>query len=433
MDTLRADRLGCLGHERRLTPNLDRIASEGSVFANAFASDIPTQPSHTAIFTGKFGINTNIVSHFHPAARLDANVSWLPSLFQNSDYATGAVDHLFAMKDWFMRGYADYMPPPGRSRSPGSVIVDSGTQWLDEHLKEDFFLFLHFWDAHIPYVPPQPYKHRYTSASSLRGDPLIAERLRSRPTYPLFAQNLYNHLDLIPNVEYIADLYDAEVAYLDYEIGRLFDYLRQVGVLDKTMIVLFGDHGENMTEHDAWFDHAGLYDSVVHVPLLIWAPGVVPASEVTALVSLVDVKPTILDFLGMPAVPGLDGRSLRPLTEGKTTSHRDAVFLSECTWQAKRGVRTPDWKFIRCVDPGVYPRDGVEVYDLNRDPAEQNNLAAERPDVLLQLDAMLTSWLSEQLDDRPDPMDEVVAAGLPAVRRLADLKEELAAETAHHA
>ncbi len=433
MDTLRADRLGCLGHERGLTPNLDRIASEGALFTNAFASDIPTQPSHTAIFTGRFGVNTNIVSHFHPAARLDADVSWLPTIFREAGHATGAVDHLFAMKDWFMRGYADYMPPAGRSRAPGSVIVDMGTQWLDERYKEDFFLFLHFWDAHIPYVPPERFKQKYASSSALHPDPLIQERLRSRPTYPLFAQNLYNHLDHIPNLDHVSDLYDAEVAYLDYEIGRLFEHLGDLGVLDKTMVVLFGDHGENMTEHDAWFDHAGLYDSVVHVPVLIWAPGVVPASRVTTLVSTVDVKPTVLDFLGMAAVPGLDGRSLRRLTEGDDAAHRDAVFLSECTWQAKRGVRTADWKFIRCVDPGVYPRDGIELYRLNIDPAEQTNLAHEQPEIALQMDAILTEWLTVQLAGRPDPMEEVVAAGLPAVRRLNDLVAELAQQTLHHA
>ena len=433
MDTLRADRLGCLGHERGLTPNLDRLAAEGSLFTNAFASDIPTQPSHTAIFTGRFGVTTNIVSHFHPAARLDAEFSWLPTIFRSAGYATGAVDHLFAMKDWFLRGYQDYMPPPGRSRSPGSVIVDMGTQWLDEHRNEAFFLFLHFWDPHIPYLPPPSYKSLYAGASALHRDPLIAEKLRSRPSYPLFAENLYNHLDIIPSLEYVSDLYDAEVAYLDYEIGRLFEYLAAVDLLDQTMVVLFGDHGENMTEHDAWFDHAGLYDSVVHVPVIIWAPGVVPESEVTALISTVDVKPTVLDFLRMPAVEGLDGRSLRPLVEGTSTGHRDAVFLSECTWQAKRGVRTSDWKFIRCVDPGVYPRDGIELYDLRRDPTEQTNLAGERPELARQMDAMLSEWLNERLDGRPDPMEEVVTAGLPAVRRLNDLIAALDAEIAHHA
>ncbi len=157
MDTLRSDRLGCLGHERGLTPNLDRIAGEGSLFTNAFASDIPTQPSHTAIFTGKFGSRpiSCRISIRRPA--------WTPtSRGCRRSFATptsnGRGHHLFAMKDWFLRGYTDYMPPPGRSRSPGSVIVDMGTQWLDEHRKEAFFLFLHFWDPHTPYLPPQSYK-----------------------------------------------------------------------------------------------------------------------------------------------------------------------------------------------------------------------------------------------------------------------------------
>lgn len=428
MDTLRADRLGCLGYRRGLTPNLDAIAREGALFRNAFVSDIPTQPSHTAIFTGKFGINSGIVSHFHPPAKLDPDISWLPSLYQDAGYVTGAVDHLFAMKDWFERGYTHYMPPQGRSRAPGSVIVDLGLRWLKDHADDNFFLFLHFWDAHIPYVPPSPFKERYTLASSSISDPLTGVKLRDRPTYPLFAQNLYNHLDAVPNLDYIADLYDAEVAYLDHEIGNLFDYLQSAGILDNTMVVLFGDHGENMTEHDAWFDHAGLYDSVVHIPLIMWAPGKIPASEISTMVSLVDVKPSVLELTGLPEVPGLDGRSLVPLMKGEKSSHRDVVFLSECTWQAKRGVRTPRWKFIRSIDPGMYPREGIELYDLAADPYEQHSVAHERPDVVMQLGTLLDEWLQEQLHGRPDPIDEVVAAGLPAVRRLQDLISDASGE-----
>ena len=156
LDTLRADHLSCLGNGRGLTPNLDRIAKEGSLFSQTYATDIPTQPSHTALFTGQFGITTGIVSHFHPAAYLPEETLWLPSLLRRHGYVTGAVDHLFAMKDWFIRGYDDYMPPPGRSRSPGSVINGIGLPWISDHRDEDFFLFLHFWDAHIPYVPPAP-------------------------------------------------------------------------------------------------------------------------------------------------------------------------------------------------------------------------------------------------------------------------------------
>ena len=361
------------------------------------------------------------MSHFHPAAYLPEETLWLPSELRRNGYVTGAVDHLFAMKDWFIRGYDDYMPPPGRSRSPGSVINGIGLPWISEHKDRDFFLFLHFWDAHIPYVPPSPFKERYTHGTSGRIDPDITAKLEGRPSYPLFKQNLYDFLDAMPNLDYIADLYDAEVAYLDFEIGRIFQHLETEGLLDDTLVVLFGDHGENMTEHDAWFDHAGLYDSVTHVPLLMWAPGTIPVTDSSAMVTLTDVMPTILEALGLPEAEGIDGRSLFPLMRGETTDHRDAVMLSEATWQAARGVRTPDWKYIKFLQTTIYGRDGVELYDLANDPDEQHNVADRHPEVVDELGGRLNHWVSAQLGGRPDPMNSVIDAGLPAVARLNDV------------
>jgi multidrug efflux pump subunit AcrA (membrane-fusion protein) len=242
--------------------------------------------------------------------------------------------------------------------------------------------------------------------------------LRSRPTYPLFKRNHYDHLDATPNLDYIADLYDGEVAYLDFEINRLFEHLGELGVLDETLVVLFGDHGENMTGHDAWFDHAGLYDSVVRVPLIIWGPGLVPQGRVDSMVQLVDIMPTVLDIVGLPQVDGIDGQSLLPVMRQEVATHRDAVYLSECTWQAKRGIRTGDWKFIHCTDPGVFPRSENELYDLRNDPDEQKNVALEYPDIASELNGKLHTWLGEQLVGRPDPMLRVVSDGLPAVVRL---------------
>jgi arylsulfatase A-like enzyme len=325
------------------------------------------------------------------------------------------------MKDWFIRGYDDYMPPPGRSRSPGSVINSIGLPWISEHRDQDFFLFLHFWDAHIPYVPPSPFKERFSSGTAGRIDARITEKLEGRPSYPLFKQNLYDFLDAMPNLDYIADLYDAEVAYLDFEIGTVFDHLEQEGLLDDTMVVLFGDHGENMTEHDAWFDHAGLYDSVTHVPLLMWAPGRIPVSESDAMVTLVDVLPTILETLDLPAAEGISGRSLYPLMRGETTIHREAVMLSEATWQAARAIRTPEWKLIRFYQTTLYGRSGIELFDLRADPHEQHNVADRYPEVAAGLDARLRHWVSAQLAGRHDPMLEVIDAGLPAVARLNDV------------
>ena len=230
----------------------------------------------------------------------------------------------------------------------------------------------------------------------------------------------------MPNLDYIADLYDAEVAYLDFEIGRLFNHLGHQGLLEDTVVVLFGDHGENMTEHDSWFDHAGLYDSVVHVPLIIWGPGRVPVVQSPAMVALVDVLPTLLEVLGLPEAGTVNGRSLLPLMRGDTSAHRDAIMLSEATWQASRGVRTERWKFIKYLQTTIYGRDGVELYDLANDPAEQSNVAALHPEVVADLSDRLQHWVSAQLGGRPDPMYSVIDAGLPAVARLNDVMAELA-------
>lgn len=426
MDTVGFNRLSALGAMQVSTPNLDRVASEGALFVTTFASDNPTQPSHTAMFTGRCGASTGIVSHFHPMAMLDEKIPWLPTILQEQGCRTGAVDHLFSMKEWFIRGYEDYMVPPGRSRAPASVINDLAFPWLEEHGGGDFFLFLHYWDAHIPYVPPEPFRSAHTQDSSSWVDHRLLESLQSRPSYPLFKRNNYDHLDPMPNLDYIADLQRAEVAYLDWELGRLFDHLEKLNILDDTVVVAFGDHGEVMTEHDAWFDHAGLYDSVTHVPLIIRAPRRVPSCRVDGLVALVDVMPTVLDILDLPPVVDLDGRSLLPLMGGETAEHRSEIMLSECTWQAKRGIRTPDWKFIRCYDPGIYPRSGDELYDLRTDPDEQSNVAAEHGTVVAEMNAKLDRWLTEKLEGRTDPMIEVLATGLPAVQRLAGvLREDL--------
>jgi arylsulfatase A-like enzyme len=417
LDTVGAGRLSLFGGDRVATPNLARLAERGAVFSRAFASDIPTQPSHTAVFTGRYGVTTGIVSHFHPPATLDESVAWLPSLMRDEGRPTGAVDHLFSMKDWFIRGYDDYMVPPGRSRSPGSVINDLGMPWIEAHARDDFFLFLHFWDAHIPYVPPEPFLSEFTADSTNILDLHVLDKIQGRPTYPLFKRNLYQHLERIPNLEYVADLHRAEIAYLDYEIGRLLDHLEQLGILDDVLIVAFGDHGENMTEHDAWFDHAGLYDTVVHVPLLISGKGV-PRATVDSLVSLVDVMPTVLDLMGMDTPAGLDGRSLMPVMRGESQVHRDHVMLSECTWLASRGIRTDRWKFIRCYDSGVYDRPECELYDLDADEFEQTNIASDRPDLIADFQAKLDRWLTDRRPLGEDPIDEVVSAGLPAVERL---------------
>ena len=193
LDTVCANRLSTLGSTRCVTPRLDQIAAESALFTQAYTTDIPTQPSHTAMFTGRYGATTGIVSHFHEAAQLDIATPWMPSIFQAAGCRTGAVDHLFAMKEWFIRGYDDYMAPPGRSRSPASMVNGLAFSWLDDHADEDFFFFLHYWDAHIPYVPagalPHPAHVALTAPHRSRRDepaaePAVLSPLQAQPVRP---------------------------------------------------------------------------------------------------------------------------------------------------------------------------------------------------------------------------------------------------------
>jgi arylsulfatase A-like enzyme len=245
----------------------------------------------------------------------------------------------------------------------------------------------------------------------------------------LFKRNLYDFLEDIPNLSYISGLYDAEVAYLDHEFGRLISHLEQLGILDETMVVVFADHGENMTEHDAWFDHAGLYDSVVRVPVLMRYPKLGHDLRVAAPVQLVDLMPTMLEVIGDEVPSGTDGTSLLPLLRGQELAERLTV-LSECTWQASRGVRTDRWKYIHCYDPGVYETPDQQLFDLLADPEEQVNLASRHPGLVAAMERELSSWVDEQLAGRPDPMRLALAEGLPAVRRLEGVIAEESAAVA---
>ncbi|HEX4214745.1 MAG TPA: sulfatase [Candidatus Dormibacteraeota bacterium] len=426
LDTVRADHLSCYGYGRPTSPNIDAVAAEGARFARAFPSDIPTQPSHTALFTGQIGLRTGIVSHFWPPAQLAPTVPWLPQILEREGVTTGAIDNLVNMKEWFVRGYEQYLKPRGRTRALGTTVNQLALPWLEAHAAEDFFCFVHYWDAHIPYLPPSPQRERFTAGLPARPPDEVRRLLEQSPAYPLFKQRHYDLLGEIPSLDHIAGLYDAEIATVDERVGELVRHLQRLGIYDDTMVILLGDHGENMAEHDAWWDHATLYDSVVHVPLIVRFPPRVAPRVVDPTVILCDVMPTVLELADVDARAPLHGRSLWPLLRGGADwEARRELVLSECTWEAKRAIRTDEWKYIHCYDPGVYGRPEPELYDLRVDPAERRNVAGQHPEVAADLRARLLNRVETELDGRQDPIDEVVRSELPAVTWLRQVVAEI--------
>ncbi len=423
LDTLRAKRLGCYGYPKATSPYLDRIASQGVLFERAYAADIPTEVAHTGIFTGKVGLTTGVVSHGSDLSSLPKTVKWFPSMLREAGFTTAAVDNMYQLKEWFARGYRYYINSVGKERwIDGRTVNDLAKAWLREHKDEDFFLFLHYWDAHTPYLPPEPYIPMFYDMNRDAYDPSnrSMERAYNHRAYPFFKYHHYDLLGPVTDAEYINALYDAEIRYLDDLLKELDEYLDELGIRQDTLLILFGDHGESLTEHDIYWDHCGLYEATVHVPVIMRWPGRIPEGRrVKGLVQQVDLMPTVLEAAGIAPPDDLDGKSLWPSIRSEAEGTHSVIYLSECAWQASRGIISGDYKLIRTVDAGPFVRPRRELYDLRADPDETVNLAEAQEEMADELERMLARWVEQTLDGREDPMErQLKSAGLPFRRRI---------------
>jgi arylsulfatase A-like enzyme len=425
LDTLRASRLGCYGCEKPTSPNIDRIASQGVVFERAYATDIPTEVAHTGMFTGKVGLRTGVVSHGSPLTQLPKSEPWLPTLLKSGGYTTAAVDNLYQLKEWFARGYRYYINSAGKQRHiDGQTVNELAFSWIREHKEENFFLFLHYWDPHTPYLPPSDYSKLFYEAGRDPYDPANTsmEAAYNHAAYPFFKHHHYEHLGPVTDAGYVNALYDAEIRYLDDKLSELDELLVREGLYGDTLLILVGDHGESLTEHDIYWDHCGLYETTARVPMILRWPGRIPAGlRISGLVQQPDLMPTVLEAAGLQIPRGLDGRSLWPSIRGEEDGTRDIVFLSECAWQASRGIVTKDKKLIRTVDSGPFRRPRRELYDLRTDPEETVNRAELNTAIADELELRLDAWVTDVLNGRPDPMEAQLQFGLPFKNRIHEI------------
>jgi arylsulfatase A-like enzyme len=212
----------------------------------------------------------------------------------------------------------------------------------------------------------------------------------------------------ITDKEYVIAQYDGEIAYMDACIRTLFARLEAKGILDETLIVITSDHGETLADHDCYFDHHGLYDVTLHVPLILRYPGKIPAGQrVGGYGQHYDLVPTLLDLAGIESDIKFDGSSLLPMVSGEVASHRSEFYITECTWMRKHGWRTPQWKLIRALEPDFHFKPAVELYNLVEDPTEYNNLADKEPEIVATLSARMDAWIAQRIAETglPNPIE----------------------------
>jgi arylsulfatase A-like enzyme len=410
-DTTRADHLGCYGNAAARTPTLDRLAREGVLFEDAYSSVPLTAPSHATILTGKYpmahGVRDNGLFVLAPEQRT------LAEILKGQGYHTGAAVGGFplvaryGLNQGFDR-YDDRLTPAYDSPLAGGVPRKNGFafeersaarvneavfEWLDAQGQEPFFLWVHYYDPHQPNRPPPPYDQ-------------------------LFADSLY----------------DGEIAYADESLGTLLDHLKRRGVYDRTLLVMTADHGEGLGEHDELTHSYLLYNSTLHVPLIVRGPRVPAGRRVPGRVRLVDVAPTVLEALGVPVPPDMQGRSLAPLFAQAGGARADRIHYAESlsprlsqNWGEQRALFDGRWKYVHGPRP--------ELFDLTADPKELHNLAATRPDQAASMRDELVDFLKRNSPpggSRMTAVDEETRAHLQALGYLAsgagqsqEIREEL--------
>ncbi|HIE50751.1 MAG TPA: sulfatase [Armatimonadetes bacterium] len=402
VDTLRADHLSCYGYQRKTSPALDELAGEGVTFESFWAPCIPTHPGFTSLFTGTHGITHGIVSQGRRGAQLPAGLRTLPEILRGK-VTTAAVDNLAGGHSWFGRGYDHYLT---LRQNAMEWIATAALKWLHTYRdQQPFFLFLHPWDPHSPYLAPGPYRHQFYPGDGSGGSPEDWEPIKAQLVYPFFKRFLYDRMGNPTDLNYIVAQYDAEIRYCDEHLGRLFTGLKELGLWENTAILVTADHGESMTEHHVYFEHHGIYDCVLHVPLIVRLPeGAKAGLRVTEMFQHLDIAPTICDLLGVEKPAQFEGRSLMPALQGEEVAGYEAIYACEASRMAKWAIRTKEWKLLKNVDPGQYHVDYDELYHVADDPHETQNLLDQCPAVRDRLELQLNRWREQQLGPRPDPV-----------------------------
>ena len=441
MDTVRADHLSCYGHQRKTTPNIDEVARHSVVYENAFTAAPWTPPAHASIFTGKYPSRHRILGR---NVRFNGtNIPLAKSLSQRG-YQTVGIPccPLLQSGSGFEKGFQEFLEPEPLSlgsrmnfklsglylkNSVRTAIQgpDKGTyhatelamRFLRRRRRWDrpFFLFINYFNCHTPYDPPRPFKKRFCkdfSRSRFYVKEFLSDKILHRTTEKTSDHNLSSqrlrwiasglggfafsakktHI-LEKEWDVVKSWYDGEIAYLDHQMGILFEFLRDAELFDDTLLIITSDHGENFGEHGLAVHPLCLYDVVLHVPLIISFPNLPQEGRrIKSLVSTVDIFPTVMDICNIEFQDGIQGKSLHPFTDRRIHDFICAEYgglhrRSLPGWEGRLlrynielGKIDKGCKCLRSLNYKYILTGGKEeLYDLRVDRYELKNIVAEHP------------------------------------------------------
>lgn len=351
IDTLRADHVGIYGYEKIKTPHIDSLGKNGVLFDQAFCHVPLTLPSHCSLFTGTLPLFHGVRDNGY---RLPSFNVTLAEILKKEGFKTAAfvgafpLDSRFGLNKGFdvyddLYGSRNVVRDLSFIERKAEEVNKKVSEWLDQNQNSRFFVWVHYFDPHAPYEPPSPFNHQYAGQD-----------------------------------------YDGEIAYTDHAVGNLMEKFNQLKLTEKTLIIITSDHGEGLGEHNEMTHGIFIYDSTLRVPLIFYNPRLFPEGRIVRdQVGIIDIMPTVLDLMGLPQSPDIQGKSFKPdLLKRKSISIDDCYIESvaammDRNWAPLQGIRTGEWKYIEAPIP--------ELYDLKSDPQEENNIIERNPKIALRL------------------------------------------------
>ena len=409
IDSLLCTHMSCYGYERLTTPHIDAFAQGGTLFENAFSAHIPTTPGYASMLTGRDCFATQVVALRHKG-QLTSKVKTLPEILRKEGYNTTCVGF---SNNPSSRGFSKYLDfegwgpgPDGRSHKAENLNAVTVPE-IDRLAKagKPFYIMLRHMDPHSPYLPPHPYDRTF-----YHGNECDPKNKSMKPVMDFvpFRDYFITWMPIgITDKDYVIAQYDGAIAYMDACIQRLLKQLEALGILDDTIVVINSDHGETLYDHECWFDHHGLYDVTLRVPLIIRYPKKVPAGlRVKGYNQEKNIVPTLLELADIRTDIKFDGESLMELVRGAKPSFESSFYITECTWMRKHGWRTPQWKYIEALEPDFHFKPPVELYNLIEDPDENTNVANKFPEVVEVLRGHMNAYIAkrEKQTGLPNPM-----------------------------
>jgi arylsulfatase A-like enzyme len=432
MDTTRTDALGCYGGSEVRTPNIDALADESILFENCVTNEPLTRPAVCTMFTGLYPRSHGVDSN---TKKLPDDLETLAETLSGNGYVTGAFTAASVLSADFgtAQGFDVYTEPTGASWEPtGGLILArlyrafatwrsqeievradgitaAATEWMGNNSDRPFFAFVHYFDPHHPYEPLPDY------------DLAAREGLSDVPAPYADRGEMYSPGFVMPE-DFLRKMwlrYLGEVEYTDHFVGELLGSLDALGIADETVVVLAVDHGEGF-DHDHYFGHGNrLYDTLIHVPLIIRWPGGPGPMRVEKQVELIDLRDSILSILDIDAESETQGEdfTVNLSSDPDPVSGRPAFSQTNFenprpSYRMSLGLRLPPWKYIESPELGL-----VELYDLESDPAELVNLSSERPEIRDSMSRLLREWVAGT-ETRAVAPEELTPEKLEALRAL---------------